>query len=369
MIASAAQALGQMFDRSFRGVLWLGIGCTFGLFVLLLLVLQWAVGNVPDFGYVWLHDAIKIIAGALLTVVFVFLGAPVAQLFASIFLDRVATAVERRYYPAIARGQGAGFGGGLAAGLAFTGISLVLNLSALPLHFALPLIGTIVVLMINGYLTGRTYFELAALRHIKAPEARALRRRHRLRLFLGGALISFLAMIPFVNFIVPVFHRAGVCGGDDDARVPKTGERMSMRKLGLLIATVLLAGCQTVNNTWSSIASPDAPAREQTSAPPPTPTPPVQTAMTVPTAPTTLKGQSGEALQALWGEPSLKRKDLGSELWQYAGKGCTVLVYLYPASNGVLTVNHAEAVPGGAGETAIADCAKAAGKPPIKPMS
>jgi CysZ protein len=208
MIASVAQALAQMFDRSFRGVLWLGIFCTLVLFVAVFVVLQWAVGHVPDFGYVWLHDATKIIAGALITVVFVFLGAPVAQLFASLFLDRVATAVERRYYPSLARGQGAGFGGGLIAGLSFSVVSLALNLLALPLHFALPLIGTVVVLLINGYLMSRTYFELAALRHINAAEARTLRRSHRFRLFLGGALISFLAMIPFVNFVVPVFAAA-----------------------------------------------------------------------------------------------------------------------------------------------------------------
>jgi hypothetical protein len=86
-------------------------------------------------------------------------------------------------------------------------------------------------------------------------------------------------------------------------------------------------------------------------------------------APTSLKGQTGEALHALWGEPSLKRKDLGSELWQYAGKGCTLLIYLYPASGGAMTVNHAEAVPGGTDDAAIDACAKAAGKPPIKPVS
>ncbi|MBI1211483.1 MAG: hypothetical protein GC190_08470 [Alphaproteobacteria bacterium] len=208
MIGSAAQALGQMFDRSFRGVLWLGIGCTFGLFLILFFVLQWSVGNLPDFGYVWIQDATKIIASALLVVVFVFLGAPIAQLFASIFLDRIADAVERRHYPSIVRGHGSGFAELLIAGLSFTAISLVLNLLALPLHFALPLIGTIVVLFINGYLTSRTYFELAALRHLKPPEARKLRREHRVRLFLGGVLISVLAMIPFVNFVVPVFAAA-----------------------------------------------------------------------------------------------------------------------------------------------------------------
>jgi len=208
MIASAAQALGQMFDRSFRGVLWLSIGCTVALFLLLFFVLQWAAGHLPDFGYVWIQDAEKIVAGGLLIVVFVFLGAPIAQLFASIFLDRIAGAVERRHYSSVAQGPGSGFNELLVAGLSFTAVSLVLNLLALPLHFALPLIGTVVVLLINGYLTGRTYFELAALRHMKPSDARTLRREHRVRLFLDGALISVLAMIPLVNFVVPVFAAA-----------------------------------------------------------------------------------------------------------------------------------------------------------------
>jgi hypothetical protein len=139
-----------------------------------------------------------------------------------------------------------------------------------------------------------------------------------------------------------------------------------MQKLALLIATLLLAGCQTVNSTWGSISGPDAP-KEQAPPPAAEPAPPVRTAM-APAPTTSLRGQSGEALQGLWGEPSLRRKDLGSELWQYAGKGCTLLIYLYP-TNGVLTVNHVEAVPGGQGDEAISACAKAAGKQPFKPAS
>ena len=49
---------------------------------------------------------------------------------------------------------------------------------------------------------------LAALRHVHARDAKSLRRKHRVRLFLGGAVISFLAMIPFVNFFVPLFGAA-----------------------------------------------------------------------------------------------------------------------------------------------------------------
>ena len=144
-----------------------------------------------------------------------------------------------------------------------------------------------------------------------------------------------------------------------------------MRQIALVIACALLAGCQTVNSTWSSISGPSSSSTSAPAEPQRAPAP--QTAMVTPRAgagtPGSLKGQTGEALHAMWGEPSLKRKDLGSELWQYAGKGCTVLVYLYPSNSGVLTVNHAEAVPGGKSEEAIATCAKAAGKPPIKPTS
>ena len=63
--------------------------------------------------------------------------------------------------------------------------------------------------------------------------------------------------------------------------------------------------------------------------------------MVTPAAPvgaTSLTGQTAETLHALWGDPSLKRKDLGSELWQYSGKGCTLLVYLYPASSGAMKI-------------------------------
>jgi uncharacterized protein involved in cysteine biosynthesis len=207
MLASIAAALGQMLDRKFQSVLWLGVAGTFGLFVLLTFVLQWSVAYVPDFGLSWLRDAIRIVSQFLLAIAFIFMGAPVAQMFASIFLDRVADAVEAKHYPGPGP-SGATFWGLLAAGLTFTAISAALNLLAFPLQIASAGLGAVVVLLINGYLTGRTFFELAALRHMPTREARALRRRHRVRLFLGGVLISLLVMIPIVNFFVPLFGAA-----------------------------------------------------------------------------------------------------------------------------------------------------------------
>jgi uncharacterized protein involved in cysteine biosynthesis len=208
MLSSAAAALSQMFDAKFRGVFWLGVGFTFALFLALLIVLRFIVTFVPTFGLSWMEDALAIISAFLLSIAFIFMGAPIAQAFASFFLDRVANAVEAKHYPNAKYGQGASTWGLIAAGLTFAAISAVLNLLAFPLQIASFGIGTLVVLFVNGYLTGRTFFELAALRHMPPRQARALRRQHRVRLFLGGALISLLAMIPILNFFVPLFGAA-----------------------------------------------------------------------------------------------------------------------------------------------------------------
>jgi uncharacterized protein involved in cysteine biosynthesis len=61
---------------------------------------------------------------------------------------------------------------------------------------------------LNGYLLGREYFELVALRHLPAPAAAQLRRRHRVKLFWGGVTIAFLSSLPVVNLLVPVIATA-----------------------------------------------------------------------------------------------------------------------------------------------------------------
>ncbi|MFN9161614.1 MAG: EI24 domain-containing protein [Alphaproteobacteria bacterium] len=208
MFSSAAAALSQMFDARFRGVFWLGLGGTVALFVGLMFGLQWVVTHVPDFGLSWVKEAYRIISASLLTISFIFLGVPVAQMFASVFLDRVADAVEAKHYAGARHGGGAGFWGMLRAGLLFSGVSFGLNLLSIPLTLASFGIGAAVMFFVNGYLAGRTFFELAALRHLTPADARQLRRKHRLRLFLGGALIAMLSMIPLLNFFVPLFGAA-----------------------------------------------------------------------------------------------------------------------------------------------------------------
>jgi CysZ protein len=60
----------------------------------------------------------------------------------------------------------------------------------------------------NGYLLGREYFELAAMRFRPIDEARELRRANALRVFLAGLVIAGIVVIPILNLITPVFATA-----------------------------------------------------------------------------------------------------------------------------------------------------------------
>ena len=143
-----------------------------------------------------------------------------------------------------------------------------------------------------------------------------------------------------------------------------------MRHISVRAAAMLagaLGGCQTLNEFAGSVSgsagdAPSAPAAAQAPAP--------TVAATNVTAPGIgLAGMTADGLRSAWGEPTLKRSETGAELWQYGGPDCAVLVYFYPGAGNVMTVSRAEAVPGGADETAVASCAKAAGKPSVKPIS
>jgi hypothetical protein len=135
-----------------------------------------------------------------------------------------------------------------------------------------------------------------------------------------------------------------------------------MRKVAIALPLLALAGCQTMGLGGSESNEPAA-----VSAPAPASVP---AAPVAPASNAGLVGMTGEALRASWGEPAMKRTEAGAEMWQYGGRGsCTLLVYLYANTSSVMAVTHAEAVPGGSDEAAVANCAKSAGKPPLKPIS
>ena len=52
------------------------------------------------------------------------------------------------------------------------------------------------------------YFEAAALRRLEPEHARALRRRHRFRVWLAGVAIAWLMTLPLANLAAPAIGTA-----------------------------------------------------------------------------------------------------------------------------------------------------------------
>ena len=159
------------------------------------------------FDTAWLEDTVDI-AGGLGALVLAFILFPaVVGLVSSLFLDEIADAMEVRHYPGQKGTREISVGENLAVAARFTGLVLLLNLLALPVYAVLLFFppGFIVFsALLNGYLMGREYFELVALRHMEPAAARAAFRRNRSRLSVAGAVIAVMLSIPLVNLLAPI---------------------------------------------------------------------------------------------------------------------------------------------------------------------
>jgi uncharacterized protein involved in cysteine biosynthesis len=216
ILQSFLAALNQLGDPRFRRVLWLGLGLTLALLVGIYLLFLGAIGwfvpdqiTLPWWGPVGGIDrALSWGAIPLVLLLSVFLMVPVASAFSGFFLDDVAEAVEERHYPHIAPPPPVPFLTALIDSVNFFGVIVAANVLALVLYiFAGPFI-PIVFWAINGYLLGREYFTLAAMRHIGRDGARALRKRNAGTLWLAGTLMAAPLSVPLVNLLVPVLGAA-----------------------------------------------------------------------------------------------------------------------------------------------------------------
>jgi CysZ protein len=211
VFASLGRALANFFDGTLKGIVLRAIGLTLVLFILLVAGVELGLHHLPTLGAPWVNRLIEILAPILILLSTLVLGPPVAALFASLFLDRVARAVEARTYPGEIATPGASGATIAAAAVRLAALALVLNLGLLLVDAELieiPAVPELLTVLANGWLLGREYFELAALRHMSRGAANSLRRRHGGTVFVGGTIISLLSSVPLVNLIAPVFGAA-----------------------------------------------------------------------------------------------------------------------------------------------------------------
>jgi CysZ protein len=209
-------ALGQIADPRFRRVLFLGIGLTIalliGAYAGFLAFINWLVGEdvtLPILGEVqWVNDLISWSSLLFMLILSVFLMVPVASAITSMFLDEVAQAVEDRHYPTLPPASPVPFVAALRDTLSFLGVLILANVLALILYVMFAPAAPVIFWALNGFLLGREYFTLAAMRRVGRKNAKRLRRRHLGTIWLAGFLMAIPLSLPLVNLLIPIFGAA-----------------------------------------------------------------------------------------------------------------------------------------------------------------
>lgn len=224
MLKSLSRAFGQSFDPAFRRVLNRSILFSLVTFVAVWLAswfaLDWAGAGLiawlrdwtGDGGWIapleWLVDAAAI--GAIAVASFFLFPAVMVSIMA-LLLDDIAQAVERRYYPGLPPARQQPLAEALLGNIVFVAVTLILNLLVLPLYLVLlfvPPLNLVLFYLLNGYLLGREYFEMVAVRRLDLAATKRLRRDFRGRVIVAGAVITFLLTIPLVNLVTPIIATA-----------------------------------------------------------------------------------------------------------------------------------------------------------------
>ncbi|WP_231730466.1 EI24 domain-containing protein [Celeribacter halophilus] len=216
MFGDFSKALVQLSDKRFQSVLLKGLGLTIALLVAIYLAFVWIIGafvpdtfSLPFIGQVtWIDNALSIGSFFLMIGLSVFLMVPVASAFTGIFLEEVSEAVEDRHYPGLPEVPRQSIVDIVVDSLSFLGVIIVANVIALVLYLVLNVAAPLIFWALNGFLLGREYFQMVAMRRLGREEAKAARKRHMPEIWLAGALMAIPLTIPVVNLLIPVLGAA-----------------------------------------------------------------------------------------------------------------------------------------------------------------
>ena len=201
MLNCFIKSVGDIRTREFRLVLIASavysLVSAFFLWLLILLVLK-----IDDFsitGLDWLVDTLGSLAAVIILVLLLpsFFG-----LIACFKLDTICSEVEKRHYQDLPPASYKSLIGPLLTGLRFTIILVILNIAVIPLSL-IPPVYLISGWFLNGYLLGREFFELVAIRHLNPNQIRILRKKQKLTVFFIGLVLALISMVPILNLLLP----------------------------------------------------------------------------------------------------------------------------------------------------------------------
>ncbi|NVJ98943.1 MAG: EI24 domain-containing protein [Alphaproteobacteria bacterium] len=127
--------------------------------------------------------------------------------------DKIADAVEEEFYPNHKGLRKVPVSDVIFGALKLTALMIILNLIAF-IPYMILLFGTFgmgafaLFVAVNGFLLGREYFEMVAIRHMSARDVSRMRRLYGGKVFTGGAMIAAMFAVPFLNILAPIIGAA-----------------------------------------------------------------------------------------------------------------------------------------------------------------
>lgn len=209
MIDPILKALNQLPDPKFRAVLIKAVAMTLGVLVALYAIVGYLVSGIDPFSLPWIGIVdpgllmTGIAVGAMMFAS-IFLMIPVASLCIGFLLDDIAEAVEAEHYPHLPPANPASFATTLVDTLRFFGILVAANIAALVIYIMVAPLAPFIFYLVNGYLLGREYFQLVALRRLSLAEAKTLRRANRGQIWALGVAMAIPLSIPLLNLLIPL---------------------------------------------------------------------------------------------------------------------------------------------------------------------
>lgn len=212
MIIPAAlyKAFAQLGDQRLRRILKIGVAAALACWIGLALAAAAVLKNVRWFENSWAETGADAALGLTALVLPMLFFSALATFVMSFWLDDVADIVEAEHYPQLGPARVMGWAEILGLAARFLLVMGLVTAVAAPFYLALLFFGLGIILnyAVNGYLLGREYFEMVAVRRLEPAAMRVVFRNNLGRLWLCGAVINLLFQIPLLNLTAPVVAAA-----------------------------------------------------------------------------------------------------------------------------------------------------------------
>jgi CysZ protein len=176
---------------------------TAALLVSFIASVKWAFGSIELVSIGFIDTAIDYLGGIGATIIAWFLFPLLTPIIASLFCDITAKKIEQKDYAGKLQPIKQSITANLISAILFTLKSLFLNILCLPFYF-IPLLNIFIYYLLNSYLLGREFFEIAANRYIEPSAVNSLRRKNRFAVMSAGLMITFATNLPMINLVAPI---------------------------------------------------------------------------------------------------------------------------------------------------------------------